>query len=103
MRKIENSEAFAPKLKGSGKLEYCLWSITGENDNDLYVQIVCNHVDTKVPGSHSNLLFRVSDYRGENNAFGNMRGLNPDGFMEEHCSSNNNAGFLKAILRHLPP
>ncbi len=104
MKKIETFTAVAPKLKsGKLELEYCLWTNT---DGALYVQIVRNLTNTASPGTHSNLLFRVSDYlngRNTENASQEMRGINPETFSEETPRDNNNTEFVKAVLRHLFP
>lgn len=102
MKKIENFSAVAPKLK-LGKLEYCLWTA---DDGALYVQILRNLTKTKEPGTHSKLLFRVSDYLDDRNATSalkEMRGINPETSSEETPGDDDHAGFVKAILRHLFP
>ncbi len=102
MKKIENFVAVAPKLK-PGSLEYCLWT---DDDGALYVQMVRNLTDTMTPGTHPKLLFRVADYLNDRNIVGasqGMRGINPETFSEEISRNNDDAGFLKAILKHLFP
>ena len=104
MKKVENFIPVAPKIKsGKVELEYCLWAAT---DGALYVQIVRNLGETTSPGTHSNLLFRASDYLNDRNtgsAYKDMRGLNPVTFEDEPSRANDDPGFVKAILRHLFP
>ena len=97
MKKIEGFAAIAPKIK-SGEVEYCLWT---DNDGALYVQIIRNIVDATKAGTHSNLLFRVSEYLGREESFQKMHGYNPVTFVEETSKDNNDAGFVKAILKQL--
>ena len=103
MKRIENFSAFAKKLK-AGHLEYGLWT---DEDGALYVQILQNLTHAGEPGTHSKLLFRVSDYlssRHAADAIKNLRGLNPEKeFAPEFCRNNDDAGFLKAVIRHLLP
>jgi hypothetical protein len=99
MKKIEGFIALAPKIK-SGEIEYCLWT---DHDGALYVQIIKNVTETKTPGTHSNLLFRVSDYLNAETTPSILRGFNPETLTEETSRDNNDAGFVKAVLKHLFP
>ena len=99
MKKIEGFSATAPKIK-SGKLEYCLWT---DHDGALHVQIIQNITETEHPGTHSNLLFRVSDYLNPATTPLEMVGFNPETFSKATSNNNDDAGFVKAILRHLCP
>ena len=99
MKKIEGFVAIAPKIK-SGEVEYCLWT---DSEGALYVQVIRNITETDNPGSHSNLLFRVSDYLVMETTPHIMRGFSPDTFTAETSKDNNDAGFVKAVLKHLLP
>lgn len=101
-KKIEDFIAIAPKLK-AGSLEYCLWT---DDDGAFYVQIIRNLIKTEVPGTHSKLLFRISDYlndRNSENALQGIRGINPETLSAEASENNDDSAFVKAILRHLLP
>ena len=102
MKKIKNFVAVAPKIK-PGSLEYCLWT---DDDGALYVQIVRNLTETMSPGTHPKLLFRISDFLNDRNTGDTSRsilGVNPETFSEETSKNNDDAGFIKAILKHLFP
>ncbi len=102
MKKIESFIAEAPKLK-SGTIEYCLWA---SKEGPLYIQILRNITETTNPGTHSKLLFCVSELLLQFNDKGSLKdlhGLNPETFDEEKSSNDNDSYFLKAILNHLIP
>jgi len=102
MRKIEDFFATTNKAK-SGSLSYCLWV---SDEGALYVQIDSNNTDTNNPVSHSNLIFKVSDYACLSNtdkAFKEMRGINPINFSEEASKNKNDPGFVKAIIKNMLP
>lgn len=99
MKKIEGFVGIAPKIK-SGEVEYCLWS---DPDGALYIQIIRNIIKTDHPGTHSILLFRISDYLNPAATSPEMVGFNPETFAKETSKNKDDAGFVKAILKHLFP
>ena len=99
MRKIDGFVGIAPKIK-SGEVEYCLWSDSG---GALYIQITKNITKTDHPGTHSSLLFRISDYLSPATISTNMDGFNPKTFAKETSKNKDDAGFVKAILKHFFP
>lgn len=99
MKKIEGFIATASKIK-SGKIEYCLWT---DVNGALYVQILRNIIRTSKPGTHSNLLFRVTDYLNVETSPTQMLGFNPETYGKEYSKDNNDFAFLKAVIKHLLP
>lgn len=98
MKKIEGFEATAPKSK-NGNLEYCLWT---DDNGALFFQITKNNIETKKPGTHSNLLFRISDYLNRNQEM-KIIGFNLQTKINEVSHDNNDEAFIKAIVNHLLP
>lgn len=99
MRKIESYTSSAPKLRGDGGIEYCLWvDISG----GLYVQILGNDAS----GSFSKYLFSVSKYesiREASEVLDSLEVYNIESKKIEIVKDRNNSGFLKAVLRKLLP
>ena len=99
MKKIEGFVGIAPKIK-SGEIEYCLWS---DSNGALYSQILKNLTKTDHPGTHSTLLFQISCYLNPAATPPVMVGFNPVTFYKETSKNKDDAGFVKAILKHLFP
>jgi hypothetical protein len=99
MNKIEGFVAFAPKSQ-VGQIEYCLWT---DDSGALYVQMITNIIQAEKPGTHSNFLFRVSDFLNSETAPTEIYGMNPETFVKEVLKDNNNIGFIKAVIKHLIP
>lgn len=99
MKKIEGFVGIAPKTK-SGEVEYCLWS---DPKGALLIQIIRNITKTDHPGTHSTLLFRISDYLNSAATPNEMAGFNPRTFAKETSRNKDDFGFVKAILKHLFP
>ena len=102
LQKIANFTAVASKLT-SGELEYCLWT---DHDGALYVQILRNLTNTKHPGTHSKLLFKVSDYlnlQSTANLSRGVPGIDAETFKEDQSQNKDDPGFIKAILKQLFP
>jgi hypothetical protein len=99
MTKLDNFIGVANKLR-SGHLEYCLWT---DNLGGLYVQITKNLLNTPNEGTHSDLLFKLSDILRQDETDSKPKGLTPDTFKSKKTDNNNDAGFLKAIARQLLP
>jgi len=87
----------------AGYIKYSLWI---DADGALYVQITENMINTDHPGTHSKLLFKVSEYTryiDSDNAIEAVSGLNIETGSWEISSDNNDRGFIRAILRQLFP
>jgi len=99
MKKIGTETHTAPKLSGTGDIEYFLWI---DAVGGVYIQIVGNDAS----GTFSNYLFSVSKYQSERTsakALGNLEAYNIERKESEIVEDNNNSAFLKAILRNILP
>lgn len=99
MKKIESYSCIAPKISGTGNIEYCLWVDT---EGNLYVQIIGN----EAAGTFSKYLFSVSQYQGKrknSKSLGNLTAFNVESGKIEPVADNNNDAFIKAILNNLLP
>jgi len=80
MERIPDFVQVADKLE-AGKIECCLWA---DDAGALYVRMLRNLTKTPKPGTHSRLLFRVSDLldaRGAEHALTGMRGIDPKNWL----------------------
>ncbi|ELM3717329.1 hypothetical protein RYR53_000317 [Aeromonas hydrophila] len=103
MKKIENFQGKAPKIKDGGHIQYHLWI---DDSGALYVQMFENDIDTPTPGTFDALLFPVSQYMNSRCSEGKMsvsQGYNISTCAFQNINNNNTSAFLKAVLRHLLP
>lgn len=98
MKKIDGFVATVPKLQG-GNLEYCLWT---DDNGALFFQIAKNNIETKTPGTHSNLLFRISDLLNINEET-SIIGFNLKTKANETSQNSNDKAFIQAIMSQLFP
>ncbi len=103
MKRIKGFEQLVRRNNG-GELLYHLWN---NDEGALYVQIVKNFTKSgKRGGSHSNLIYLVSDYldvHSTGEGKWNLVGLDPKTFKRKTSKDNNDAAFLKAVFEHLFP
>ena len=104
MKMIEGFSGIAPR-SGGAKVKYQLWI---DENGAMYAQIIENIVKAKRKrGTHTTNLYRVTDYVDYH--FIRARdwvlvGIDPKTFEEAAPVRDfNEAGFLKAILKHLFP
>lgn len=95
MQQIHVGKCVAPKIGGSGKLEYQLWM---DGNGQLYVQITKNSDG----GSFPRCYFLVAKYAlgRKNNDLGKLIGIDLEE-KEIEVKDNDADGFLRAVLRHL--
>jgi hypothetical protein len=97
MKRIIPYIGVAPKLGGTGNLEYCLWI---DDKGMLYVQIIKNDAT----GTFSTLAFSVAKYASlldGADLLSPLEGYDIDSKNFKNTDDNNNIGFLKAIFAHL--
>jgi hypothetical protein len=103
MKKIANFQGKAPKIKGTGNIEYYLWI---DDSGMLYVQMFENDISTTTPGTFDSLLFPVAQYitsRCLDDQMSVPNGYNISTGAVELIQNQNTSAFLKAVLRHLLP
>lgn len=95
MKQVHITDDIAPKLGGSGRLQYQLWV---DGSGSLYVQIVKNTES----GTFSPWRFPVAKYalRRSTGSLGHLLGLDADGKQQEG-NNNDDDAFLRAVLKHL--
>jgi hypothetical protein len=96
MRQICITNNIAPKLKGSGALEYQLWV---DASGSLYVKFKEN----SDAGTFSHLGFSVAEYvalRNDTKSIEQPIGFDLEG-ARRPSMNNNDGAFLKAVLCHL--
>ena len=94
MKKIK--VALTPKLKGAGKLEYCI----AKDDSELYLAITENWINTETKGDFSDEFIPVTKILkfldNQKDQSINSKSLNCLFEIKSTC----NAGFLAAVFRN---